>query len=55
MKSTYLSTLIIFVITFGGMAQKNVPFQMPEANNKEAIYKDIDFYHFSTVAFDSKK
>jgi hypothetical protein len=36
------------------IAQQFAPFKMPAENHKEMVYNNIDFYHFSTVAFDSK-
>ena len=54
MKTICINLLLILCLSFEVTAQKRVPFQMPETGNKEVIYNDIDFYHFSTVAFDSK-
>ena len=33
---------------------QNKPFQIPKNGNKVEVYRNIDFYHFSTVAFDSQ-
>lgn len=54
MKRFIVSKLLLFYILAIGCAQKTIPFQMPATNNKQAVYDQIDFYHFSSVAFDSQ-
>lgn len=54
MKSIISSLILLFAFFISVTAQKQTPFKMPAEGHKQEVYKNIDFYHFSTVAFDSQ-
>ncbi|MFS4456578.1 hypothetical protein [Maribacter sp. 2304DJ31-5] len=49
-----LLTFVLWTVAPQLKAQNKPPFQMPSSHNEGAIYDTIDFYNFSTVAFDSQ-
>ncbi|MFS4454930.1 DNRLRE domain-containing protein [Maribacter sp. 2304DJ31-5] len=49
-----LCFLAFICLAISQLNAQTAPFQMPSNNNEGAIYDNIDFYNFSTVAFDSQ-
>ena len=46
--------ILILFLNFSIQAQTIAPFQMPQSGNDKEINDLVDFYHFSSVSFDSQ-